>query len=145
VTASFLFVHSPLVGPSTLRRLADLVATTGRAVALPNLSPMATSAHPHEVYTNWAIEAAGDLAPPVVVIGHSGAGPFLPTIAAGVGPGTALVFVDAVVPPESGEHRATESMKVMLDQQTVNGMLRLVARLVAPRRCSRDPAGPGRS
>ncbi len=124
VTASLLFVHSPLVGPSSLRRLADLAATGGSEVAMPDLTPMATAAHLHEDYTNRAIEAAGDLASPVAVIGHSGAGPFLPTIGAAVGPEAVLVFVDAVVPPQFGSHRTPEAMKEMVDQQTVNGTLR---------------------
>lgn len=84
---------------------------------------MAVAAHPHEDYTNRAIEAAGDLESPVAVIGHSGAGPFLPPIGAAIGPATVLVFVDAVVPPESGLHRTPDPMREMLDRQTVNGML----------------------
>lgn len=124
VTPSFLFVHSPLVGPSSLRRLADLAATGGTEVALPDLTPLATAVHPHDDYTDRAIAAAGGLASPVAVIGHSGAGPFLPTIGAAVGPATVLLFVDAVVPPMSGLHRTPEPMKEMLDQQTVNGVLR---------------------
>ena len=124
VVASYLFVHSPLVGPSTLVRLADLAAAGGTRVALPDLTPMAVAAHPHEDYTNWAIEAAGDLESPVAVIGHSGAGPFLPAIGPAIGPAIVLVFVDAVVPPESGWHRTPDPMRELLDRQTVNGMLR---------------------
>lgn len=123
VVASFLFVHSPLVGPSSLRRLAGLAVAGGTEVALPDLTPMATAKHPQEDYTNRAIEAAGHLASPVAVIGHSGAGPFLPTIGAAVGPATLLVFVDAGVPPKSGSHHTPDPMRKMLDQQTVNGTL----------------------
>jgi hypothetical protein len=84
---------------------------------------MAIARDPHMEYTSRAIDAARHLTPPVAVIGHSGAGPFLPTIGAALGPATALVFVDAVVPPESGLHRTSEGMKEMLDQQTKEGML----------------------
>jgi hypothetical protein len=124
VVVSYLFVHSPLVGPSSLRRLADLAGAGGTQVALPDLTPMATAADPHHNYTSRAIEAAGDLVSPVAVIGHSGAGPFLPTIGAAIGSTTVLVFVDAVVPPKAGSHRTPDPMREMLDQQTVNGTLR---------------------
>ncbi len=121
---SFLFVHGPLVGPSSLRRLAGLAAASGAAVALPDLTPVAVADHPHENYTKRAIQAADDLTSPVALIGHSGAGPFLPTIGEAVGAATALVFVDAVVPPRSGSHRTPPAMREMLDRQTDNGMLR---------------------
>ncbi len=85
---------------------------------------MATAVHPHEDYTDRAIAAADGLKSPVAVVGHSGAGPFLPAIGAAMGSATVLVFVDAVVPPESGSHRALEPMKEMLDEQTVDGALR---------------------
>lgn len=122
--ASFLFVHSPLVGPSSLRRLAGLAAAGDAEVALPDLTPMATGARPHEDYAKRAIEEGGDLSQPVAVVGHSGAGPFLPAIGEAIGPATVLVFVDAVVPPRSGSHRTPDAMKAMLDRQTVNGTLR---------------------
>ncbi len=124
VARSFLFVHSPLVGPSSVRRLARLAAADAAAVALPDLAPSASAARPHEDFTGRAIEAAADLAPPVVVIGHSGAGAFLPTIGAAVGPPAFLVFVDAVLPPRAGRHRATAALLEMLDRQTEHGVLR---------------------
>lgn len=123
MVASYLFVHSPLVGPSSLRRLADLAAADGTQVALPDLTPMATAAHPHEDYTNRVIGAAGHLTPSVAVIGHSGAGPFLPAIGAAISPAAVLVFLDAVVPPRSGSYRTPDPMREMLDQQTASGTL----------------------
>lgn len=92
-------------------------------VALPDLTRMATAANPHQEYAGRAIAAAGGLTSPVAVIGHSGAGPFLPAIGAALGPATVSVFVDAVVPPKSGSHRTPDSMRELLDRQTVNGTL----------------------
>jgi hypothetical protein len=120
---SLLLVHSPLVGPSSLRRLAELATTKRAEAALPDLTAMVIAQHPHEDYIARAVEAAGGLTPPVVVIGHSGAGPFLPRIGAAIGRSSVLVFVDAVVPPASGSHRTAQAMKELLDKQTVDGTL----------------------
>jgi hypothetical protein len=50
-----------------------------------------------------ARSAAAGIARPVVLVGHSGAGPLLPSIADGLGSEVAaLIFVDASVPPASG-------------------------------------------
>ena len=90
---------------------------------MPDLTPMARADHPHDDYTRRAIEAASDLKQAVAVIGHSGAGPFLPTIGAAMNSRAVLVFVDAVVPPRSRPHRTSETMKKMLDMHTTKGTL----------------------
>jgi hypothetical protein len=59
------------------------------------------------------------------VVGHSGAGAFLPAVAGELGDrGVALLFVDAVVPPPSGVHETPARMRDLLDEQTLDGHLR---------------------
>ncbi len=124
VWASLLFVHSPLVGPSSLRRLAEAAARAGHETALPDLTPMAASNRPHEVYRDLAVEAARALTGPPVVVGHSGAGAFLPAIGEAIRETAGLVFVDALVPPAEGAHRTPDRLAALLDEQTVEGVLR---------------------
>jgi thioesterase domain-containing protein len=61
----------------------------------------------------------------VAIVGHSGAGAFLPAIASRLeGRVVSLLFVDAVVPPPSGVHETPARLRTLLDQQTVDGRLR---------------------
>lgn len=95
-----VFVHSPLVGSLTWRAVADRFAAAGRATALPDLTGAVTGPAPYLPRIVQAVAAV--TAPPgrpVVLIGHSGAGPLLPAIAAGLPvPVHALLFVDAGLP-----------------------------------------------
>lgn len=101
-----VLVHSPLVGPATWRWVAEeLAAASGRDVVVPSLVDGARAG-------SWraCVDAAGaQLRTPqvggdVTIVGHSGAGPLLPVIAAGLErPPVRLVFVDAAVPPEEGD------------------------------------------
>lgn len=84
---------------------------------------MATTAHPHEDYTNLRLRqpviSRRRLRSPVTPA------PGLPAHHRRRGrPGSRPRLVDAVVPPQFGSHRTPEAMKEMLDQQTVNGTLR---------------------
>jgi hypothetical protein len=119
----FLFVHSPVVGPSSLRRLAAAAATAGHEVALPDLTSIDTAEAPQLRYVELAVEAGRSLLAPIVV-GHSAAGAFLPSIADRLERSGGLLFVDAVVPPPAGRYRTSEPMKKLFDRQTVDGVLR---------------------
>jgi hypothetical protein len=121
---SLLFVHSPLTGPSALRPLADVAAAGGADVALPDLTVAVDSEQPHQAYIAIASDAARVLPPPIAIVGHSGAGAFLPTIAATISGETVLVLVDAVVPPRVEPFRVSEAMKELLERQTEDGLLR---------------------
>jgi pimeloyl-ACP methyl ester carboxylesterase len=60
----------------------------------------------------------------IVVVGHSGAGVFLPSIGEGLGERLrALVFVDAQIPPHSGVQRTPPELVELLDAQTTDGIL----------------------
>ncbi len=62
---SLLLVHSPLVGPSSLTRLADVATSLGHQVALPDLTSTVTTDSPHHEYVSTAA-AAGDALPNLV-------------------------------------------------------------------------------
>ncbi len=120
---ALLLVHSPLVGPSSLERMAERAEQRGHPVALPDLTAIADAEAPHDVYVSTAVAAGTALPAPRVVVGHSGAGAFLPLIAAAVEPTALTVFVDAVVPPSSGSHRTPIRLIELLDAHTVGGRL----------------------
>lgn len=97
---SFLLVHSPLLGPVTWSWVAGTLQQRGHRVAVPSLKRAATAG-------SWqrCVDAAIGGAPPepVVLVGHSGAGPLLPVIASWMDhQPRRLVFVDATVPPSGG-------------------------------------------
>jgi hypothetical protein len=100
--APFVLVHSPLVGPTTWSWVADELRRRGHDVVVPSLLEAATSG-------SWqacvdAVVAAVSRGVPVVLVGHSGAGPLLPAIAEQLGSWpSSLVFVDATLPPPTGE------------------------------------------
>lgn len=121
---SFLFIHSPLVGPSSWEPLAAAAELRGFEVALPDLTGIADAAAPRwPHFAATAVAAAQELKSPFVV-GHSGAGAILPEIGKQLGDRLgALVFVDAVVPPVEGVHRTPPGMAALLDDKTIDGVL----------------------
>lgn len=71
-----------------------------------------------------AVDASTDLDGPVTVVGHSGAGPYLPEIGRRIGDRLgSLVFVDAGLPPHRGVHRTPPRLRRMLDEKTEDGLL----------------------
>jgi pimeloyl-ACP methyl ester carboxylesterase len=101
----FVLVHSPLVGPTTWRWVADVLTSAGHDVAVPDLREAAMSGEPQSVIA--AVRAAAGTGP-ATVVGHSGAGHFLPWVAEHLeSPPGGIVFVDAGIPPCEG--RATPS------------------------------------
>ncbi len=121
---AILLVHSPLVGPASLARLAAAATAANIRVALPDLTSIAASDDPHALFCRLAVEAGRELKAPPLVVGHSGAGAFLPTIGSALGNVAGLVFVDAVVPPVEGVHSTSPGMREILDSVTDDGVLR---------------------
>ena len=100
----FVLVHSPLVGPLTWSAVADALSRRGHTVVVPVLTTPDDAAgsvlHHHAEQIRVAVEARTRTAP-VVLVGHSGAGPLLP--AAGdnlTNEVAAYVFVDAGLPKD---------------------------------------------
>ncbi len=101
----------------------DAALEAGLDAALPDLTIAATADRPHDAYVDAALRSGASLRGPIAVVGHSGAGAFLPLVGAGLTGLGGLVFVDAVVPPTAGNHRTTAGLHSMLDDHTVGGRL----------------------
>lgn len=117
----FVLVHSPLVGPATWRWVADALVRTGHEVTVPDLTTAALTGDPHAF-----VEVARRSTPigSCVVAGHSGAGFFLPSIAADVDAAARrLVFVDAVMPPCGGAAAPSADFLDRLRELAVDGVL----------------------
>lgn len=121
-TINFLLVHSPVVGPSTWRWVAEALREAGHEPAVPDLVAAAVSGNP----VSFAA-AAVEVAPsdqPVVLVGHSGAGAVLPLIAGRLGSWPQLsVFVDAGLPPCEGRCLAGGDFLGVLKEMSSDGIL----------------------
>ncbi len=106
--ALVVLVHSPLVGPLTWAPVAEELGRLGMDVLVPPLTNREGDEQPF--WRQHAEAVARALAPvpdrrPLVLVGHSGAGPLLPAIAqAARHPIAAYLFVDAGL-PEDGQSR----------------------------------------
>jgi pimeloyl-ACP methyl ester carboxylesterase len=105
-----VLVHSPFLGPASLRPLADALAALGHPAVLLDLRPSVVAPPVHQVLLGAFADAMSEelLDGPVVLIGHSGAGPLLPAFADALEEGvTGLVFVDAGLPTPGRSWRDT--------------------------------------
>lgn len=120
VLVRLLLIHSPLVGPATWRRVAEVLTALGHDADVPDLRAAVQTGDPQR-FVDAAREAtSGDTR---AVIGHSGAGFFLPPIAAGRHEPPRLVFVDAGIPPGSGTATASADFLPRLRSLAVDGRL----------------------
>jgi len=124
----FVLVHSPSVGPSTWRPVADHLTAAGHRVRVPSLLHVGAGAPP---FWPRVVEAVRDdlrqvpADSPVVLVAHSNAGLFIPVIRSGLDhPVTGSVFVDAALPARSGSTPvAAPELLEFLRPMTVNGRL----------------------
>jgi hypothetical protein len=126
VSTTLLFVHSPVVGPTTWVATAQALQCNGFRCNVPDLTRIAATGPPF--YRRLAAAAAREVrdAGSVVVIGHSAAGALLPAVAAAVGVRTrAAVFVDAILPQpgRSWLDTAPPEQGAQLRQLAVDGVL----------------------
>jgi pimeloyl-ACP methyl ester carboxylesterase len=100
VSTTLLFVHSPVVGPSTWIYTAEVLQQNGFGCVVPDLTGVAATGEPY--YPKYAMAAAAAVdggVDPIVLVGHSAAGALLPAVAGAVGDRTkGAVFVDAMLP-----------------------------------------------
>jgi pimeloyl-ACP methyl ester carboxylesterase len=100
--ALIVLIHSPLVGPSTWKLVAEELGGRGMDVLLPTLHDEDSSQVPYwQQHAQSVVEALDHIAhnQPVVLIGHSGAGPLLPAVAEYIPqPVAAYIYVDAGIP-----------------------------------------------
>ena len=124
VSSTLVLVHSPLVGPSSWRPLADVARARGFDVVRPDLTGVVDADLPQWRYL---VETAVDSThghDDLIVLGHSGAGAVLPELGRRVQDRLrAVVFVDAIVPPAVGVHRTSEPFSRFLDDKMVDGRL----------------------
>lgn len=117
----FLLAHSPLVGPGTWRPTAEALISAGHEVDVPDLTEAAATGDPEEVIRG-ACPSAGP--GPSAIVGHSGAGTFLPSIADRIGwPARGLLFVDAGLPPCQGVATVGGDFLGQLREMAVDGIL----------------------
>ncbi|GAA2029519.1 hypothetical protein GCM10009839_31340 [Catenulispora yoronensis] len=107
-----ILVHSPLVGPSTWRPVAEALNAGGFEARTPSLLGLAGGPGPYAARFAEAVVAKADAAVAagaaepgggIVLAAHSGAGAHLPAIAeavarSGAGPVLGAAFVDARLP-----------------------------------------------
>ncbi|HEV2782692.1 MAG TPA: hypothetical protein VGX25_25150 [Actinophytocola sp.] len=107
---TLILVHSPFLGPASLRPLADALAGHGHPTALLDLRPSVVASPVHQMLVGVFADVIGDagLSGPVVLVGHSGAGPLLPAFADALEEGVAgLVYLDAGLPTPGRSWRDT--------------------------------------
>lgn len=133
--ARFVLVHSPSVGPATWRPVADALAERGRGAVVPTLLAVADGAPPYWPRVVDAVIGAIDAAAGapadqaggrrLILVAHSNAGLFIPLIASRLGRQVAgCVFVDAALPPRSGEAPAAPPEFLdLLRSKAVDGRL----------------------
>jgi hypothetical protein len=111
-----LLVHSPLVGPSTLQLLAQQLEVLGWTADVPDLRNAIGSPQDF-VAAARAVELAE------LLVGHSGAGAFLPLIAHETH-ARATVFVDAVLPTFDGPYVPSKHFAALLERlEVTDGLL----------------------
>jgi hypothetical protein len=118
----FVLVHSPVVGPSTWRWVAETLRSAGHDVAVPDLVGAAATGAPDVFAADVAVSCgSGD---DTIVAGHSGAGAVLPLVIANltVRP-RRVVFVDAGLPPCAGSFTAGGGFLPTLRGLATDGVL----------------------
>ena len=120
--ASFLLIHSPLLGPSSMTALGQTMRNAGLTAAVPDLR---AGFQDGVVVLRETVGAAAEpLDGSLFLVGHSGAGVILPTLAESLRHRLAAsVYVDAVLPPETGVFQVSRSMTDLLDANSEHGLL----------------------
>ena len=118
----FALIHSPLVGPSIWRPVAEVLTALGHEISLPDLRAAAQSGDPKVFISAAQAVVSADTD---VIAGHSGAGFFLPSIAAANVNPAQLIFVDAGIPPYEGSATPGGDFLDQLRALSTGGMLPL--------------------
>jgi Alpha/beta hydrolase family len=97
MASRLLLVHSPLVGCAAWDLVAADLAGGGHEVGVPDLSGTVMAGPPYWL-RQAEVVARGASGQPVILVGHSGAGPLLAAAGAIIGRVRGYVFVDAGLP-----------------------------------------------
>ncbi len=103
-----ILIHSPLVGPSSLRPTADALERMGVHCHLPTPARVGNDI---PAWRDWPRLLLDDLAQThdAIVVGHSAGGLLAAHVAASTRIARALVCLDAAMPPEAGWTPPAES------------------------------------
>jgi hypothetical protein len=94
---NFSLLHSPVVGPTTWKWVAEELRGMGHEVKILVIGPQSTFGGWQEVVAEVVAQVTG--ADDTVFVAHSGAGPLLPTIVErSKCQGSSMVFIDAGLP-----------------------------------------------
>ena len=100
--ATYVLIHSPLVGPLTWRLVQRELTKQGREAVCPALRDEGADERPFwQQHAEALAQGLADLPADgrIILVAHSGAGPLLPVMAqAAARPVAAYVFVDAGIP-----------------------------------------------
>lgn len=96
MVASFVLVHSPLIGPSSWRPVAEELQQRGHRMIVPSLVDAIASPPPR--YAALASAVVSQLDEAIVLVVHSAAGALVPSIVDRTPYVEAVVFVDATLP-----------------------------------------------
>jgi hypothetical protein len=125
--ATLVLIHSPLVGPLTWQATADVLRAAGWRVLVPSLAGVIDGGPPYHLRLAACVaDAASDEPGPLVLVGHSGAGAILPSIAAARGArDTAHLYVDATLPRpgQSWFETVPDELRQRLESLAEDGML----------------------
>lgn len=98
----YVLIHSPLVGPSTWKPVANELERRGSIAILPALHDSPDQNQPYwQQHAASVADALADVPNSVslILVAHSGAGPLLPAIRRSIpNPVHAYIFVDAGIP-----------------------------------------------
>lgn len=102
-----LLVHPPLLGPGCLRPVAGVLEAAGHTVVLPDLR---SAVSPPAGWWDRAARACAG-ADASLVVGFSGAGVLLPSVAGRLPAVESVVFLDAVLPAVPGPTYASDGIR----------------------------------
>lgn len=107
VSATFVLIHSPSVGPLTWAPVAEELRVRGQAVVIPDVRAVAAGPAPYWRSVRDLVDAATvGITTGLVLVAHSNAGVFIPVIVDAADAVrsrvSGCVFVDAAIPAQSG-------------------------------------------
>jgi hypothetical protein len=108
--STVVLVHSPFLGPASMRPLADALAAQGWPVLLMDLQMTVNEAPVHQRLIGAFADALEDslVTDDILLVGHSGAGPLLPSFADALETTVSgIVFLDSDLPTPGRSWRET--------------------------------------
>jgi hypothetical protein len=124
VMSTVVLLHSPFLGPASMRPLADALAAQGWPVLLMDLQMTVNAAPVHQRLIGAFADALEDsmVTDDLVLVGHSGAGPLLPGFADALeSTVSGIVYLDSDLPTPGRAWRDTVPPELV---KHIKGMVR---------------------